>query len=196
MRAIIQRVGSASVAVEEVTVARIGHGYMVLVGISNGDTDADLEFILRKILSIRLFDSEEGKSWAKNVTEVGGSILLVSQFTLCHTLKGNKPDFHNAMTGSESRPMFDKLVNGMAAAYKAEKVVTGAFGEHMQVSLVNDGPVTITLDSRDRDGTGASPKLKEVATPKFKEGAGPKVKKEPVTPTEVPSVATTADGPQ
>ena len=150
MRAIIQRVATASVSVGEKPVSAIGHGLCVLIGIFDGDTDKDLEYIVRKLLNIRLFDSQEGKGWTRNVTEVDGSLLLVSQFTLCHVLKGNKPDFHNAMKGSDSKPMFDQLVAACAAGYKPNKIATGAFGEYMHVSIVNDGPVTITLDSREK----------------------------------------------
>ena len=108
-----------------------------------------------------------GKAWARNVVEAGGSVLLVSQFTLCHVLKGNKPDFHNAMPGPQAQPLFDELVKQVRASFAknapkaespesvatflAEKVQTGSFGAHMHVALVNDGPVTITLDSQNKD---------------------------------------------
>jgi D-tyrosyl-tRNA(Tyr) deacylase len=92
----------------------------------------------------------EGKSWAKNVMDTQGAVLMVSQFTLCHTLKGNKPDFHHAMNGGTAQPMFDGMLARMGKAYKPEKIMAGAFGQHMHVSLVNDGPVTITLDSKNR----------------------------------------------
>jgi D-tyrosyl-tRNA(Tyr) deacylase len=156
MRAIIQRVGAAAVTVGGSTVGAIDRGLCVLVGIANGDTDSDLEYIAKKLLAIRLFPDANGKNWTKSVVDIEGSLLLVSQFTLCHVLKGNKPDFHNAMNGAESRPMFDKLVMTIQKAYRTDRVATGAFGEHMQVNIVNDGPVTITLDSR--ESSQGSPK--------------------------------------
>lgn len=191
MRVIVQRVAQASVSVVEAPgapatpVSAIGHGLMCLVGIGTDDTEADMDWVTKKILALRLFDSVpkpaaaaaaapaaakpvEGattlevapepaadapkpKAWAANVTDVGGSVLMVSQFTLCHVLKGNKPDFHNAMKGDLAKPMFDKMVANMAAAYKPECIATGAFGAHMHVALVNDGPVTITLDSKNKN---------------------------------------------
>jgi D-tyrosyl-tRNA(Tyr) deacylase len=96
------------------------------------------------------FAASAGKPWSRNVMEVNGSVLLVSQFTLCHVLKGNKPDFHNAMKGGEAKVLYDKMQTLMGTIYRPERILPGAFGEHMHVSLVNDGPVTLTLDSKNK----------------------------------------------
>eukprot|EP01059_Diplonema_ambulator_P021195 TRINITY_DN35239_c0_g1_i1.p1 TRINITY_DN35239_c0_g1~~TRINITY_DN35239_c0_g1_i1.p1 ORF type:complete len:164 (+),score=18.46 TRINITY_DN35239_c0_g1_i1:51-542(+) len=147
MRGVVQRVTSAAVTVSGEEVASIGKGLCVLVGISNSSTKDMVPWMVKKILSLRVFENEEGKGWSKNVTEVGGSVLLVSQFTLCHVLKGNKPDFHNAMPGPESEPFFNELVQAMKLAYSPDKIQTGAFGAYMQVHIQNDGPVTLVLDA-------------------------------------------------
>lgn len=158
MRAIIQRVSGASVTVGERTVGGIQQGLCVLLGIAATDVQEDADYILKKLLQIRLFPSVDGKAWVRNVMEMDGGVLLVSQFTLCHVLKGNKPDFHNAMKTGDAQAMFDRIVASAKSAYKAERISTGEFGAYMQLGIQNDGPVTITLDSREgRNGGGASP---------------------------------------
>ena len=96
------------------------------------------------------FAAGQGKSWSRSVMETGGSVLLVSQFTLCHVLKGNKPDFHNAMRGDEAKVLYDRMCTLMASAYVPDRIAKGAFGEHMHVQLINDGPVTLSLDSKSK----------------------------------------------
>jgi D-tyrosyl-tRNA(Tyr) deacylase len=153
MRIVVQRVLRAGVTVGETTVGAIGHGICALVGIAHDDTEKDVEYAVRKLLQLRIFPNPENKKgWDKNVMDVSGGVLLVSQFTLCHVLKGNKPDFHNAMSGPEAKILFDKLVESVRKAHPdPSKIQTGAFGEYMNVSIVNDGPVTIQLNSRGED---------------------------------------------
>lgn len=151
MKLVIQRVARASVTVDGKVVSSVNQGLCVLVGITRNDTDVDASWAVRKLASIRLFDdpADAKKSWAKNVLEVNGDILLVSQFTLCHVLKGNKPDFHNAMKGPDAKVLFDRVVADLRSLHKPEKVLTGEFGAHMNVGIENDGPVTIVLDTKD-----------------------------------------------
>lgn len=126
---------------------------MVLVGIGREDTQEDAEYMARKIVNLRLLDAEDGsgKRWHASVKSAGLELLLVSQFTLFSVLKGNKPDFHNAMGGDEARAFFDSFCQMVRKELGSdERVKEGAFGEMMDVALVNDGPVTINLDSRRR----------------------------------------------
>ncbi|KAG0568622.1 hypothetical protein KC19_6G034000 [Ceratodon purpureus] len=149
MRAVVQRVTSARIEVDGKTVSEIGHGLLVLVGLLDSDTDVDSEFICRKILNMRLFQNEKtGKPWDQNVMQKNYEVLLVSQFTLYGVLKGNKPDFHVAMPPQLAKPFYESLVQRVRKAYKPDAVKDGVFGAMMQVHLVNDGPVTMNLDSR------------------------------------------------
>eukprot|EP01064_Diplonema_japonicum_P032954 TRINITY_DN6353_c0_g1_i1.p1 TRINITY_DN6353_c0_g1~~TRINITY_DN6353_c0_g1_i1.p1 ORF type:complete len:197 (+),score=41.37 TRINITY_DN6353_c0_g1_i1:64-654(+) len=168
MRGVVQRVASASVTVGEKEVGKVGKGMCVLVGISNASTKGQIPWMVKKLLSLRIFEDENGKSWAKNVTDIEGEIMLVSQFTLCHVLKGAKPDFHNAMPGSGSEPFFDELVKSLRAAYKSDRVQTGSFGAHMQVHIQNDGPVTLVLDApeiAEKPNKQQKPQKKKVEKP-------------------------------
>ncbi|CAH8839425.1 unnamed protein product [Trichobilharzia szidati] len=149
MRAVIQRVKQASVSVNNSIVSQIGHGILVLIGLSRRDTETDIEYIVRKILNIRLFPSPDGtRRWDKSVKDLNLEILCVSQFTLYSELKGNKLDFHCAMDPKLSKDMYSQLVNQLRKNYVEDKVKDGVFGAMMDVSLINDGPVTITLDSK------------------------------------------------
>ncbi|KAI4371031.1 hypothetical protein MLD38_019308 [Melastoma candidum] len=148
MRAVVQRVSSASVEVEGRVVSQIGPGLLVLVGIHESDTESDADYICRKVLNMRLFTNESsGRGWDRNVMQKDFEVLLVSQFTLYGFLKGNKPDFHLAMPPQQARPFYDSLVERFGKAYKKEAIKDGVFGAMMNVSLVNDGPVTMQLDS-------------------------------------------------
>lgn len=147
MKAIIQRVTKASVTVGEEQVSAIGRGLCVLLGISVDDTQKDAEYIVRKILNLRLFEDENGKMWTKSVMEKEFEILCVSQFTLQCILKGNKPDFHSAMPAELSLPFYDSILENMRSSYKPELIKDGQFGARMQVHIQNDGPVTIELCS-------------------------------------------------
>ncbi|ESK91395.1 d-tyrosyl-trna deacylase [Moniliophthora roreri MCA 2997] len=150
MRAVIQRVSSASVTVDNETVSQISRGLMVLVGIGTDDTMVDATTIINKILSLRVFDDQsDGKMWRKSVRDIDGDVLCVSQFTLlANTTKGNKPDFHRAMAAEPSRTLYASFLDSLRNSYKPEKVKDGVFGAMMSVSLTNEGPVTLTIDSR------------------------------------------------
>ena len=152
MRVVIQRVLRSRVTVEGKEIACTGPGLVCLTGLRACDEEADLRWIANKLLNLRLWPSvEQGtkpKSWARNVQQLNYDILLVSQFTLYATAKrGNKPDFHGAMAPADARQMYAEFVAIMREAYGETKVKDGAFGEMMQVELVNDGPVTIELST-------------------------------------------------
>lgn len=147
MKAIIQRVTQASVTVGEETVSSIGRGLCVLLGISLDDTQKDADYLVRKILNLRLFEDENGKAWSKSVMEKEFEVLCVSQFTLQCILKGNKPDFHSAMPAELAQPFYSSILENMRSSYKPELIKDGQFGARMQVHIQNDGPVTIELTS-------------------------------------------------
>ncbi|KAE9549381.1 hypothetical protein FO519_007409 [Halicephalobus sp. NKZ332] len=129
---------------------KIGKGLCVLVGVSSEDSATDTEFIIRKILNLRLFDNPENeKRWDKSVKDLGLEVLIVSQFTLYGLLKGNKIDYHRAMEPTKAKDFYGQFYKDLQKAYIPEKVKDGEFGAMMKVNIVNDGPVTITLDSRD-----------------------------------------------
>jgi D-tyrosyl-tRNA(Tyr) deacylase len=152
MRALLQRVTSASVVVEGATVGAIEKGILALVGVGRDDTADDAEWIVRKVLGLRLFEgAEDAKPWAASVASLDLSVLLVSQFTLHASCKKTKPDFHRAQGPDEARRAFDDLVASFRRAHKPERIQTGSFGAYMAVSLVNDGPVTVWLDSKNRE---------------------------------------------
>ncbi|XP_058723405.1 uncharacterized protein LOC131595138 isoform X2 [Vicia villosa] len=149
MRAVVQRVASASVEVEGRIVSEIGPGLLVLVGIHDSDSDADADYICRKVLNMRLFTNEDsGKAWDHSVMQKNYQVLLVSQFTLYGILKGNKPDFHVAMAPQRAKPFYASIVDKFRNAYNSDAIKDGVFGAKMKVSLVNDGPVTMQLDSQ------------------------------------------------
>ncbi|TKY71789.1 D-tyrosyl-tRNA(Tyr) deacylase [Spatholobus suberectus] len=149
MRAVVQRVASASVEVEGRIVSEIGPGLLVLVGIHDSDSDADADYICRKVLNMRLFPNENtGKAWDHSVMQKNYQVLLVSQFTLYGFLKGNKPDFHVAMAPQRAKPFYASLVDRFRNAYNSDAIKDGVFGAMMKVNLVNDGPVTMQLDSQ------------------------------------------------
>lgn len=148
MKALVQRVMRASVTVGEREVSAIGRGICVLLGISRDDTQQEAEWMATKLVNLRVFDDPEtGKAWDKSVTDVGFEILCVSQFTLCHILKGNKPDFHNAMNSELSNPMYQSFLQLLGTKYKPDAIKGGEFGADMQVHIQNDGPVTLHIES-------------------------------------------------
>ncbi|KAG5464107.1 hypothetical protein LSCM1_00287 [Leishmania martiniquensis] len=152
MKAVIQRVLSGSVTSEGEVVGSIQKGLAVLVGIARDDTVDDMEYVVRKILGVRVWSNEDGsKMWCRNVKEVDGEVLLVSQFTLMHVMKGNKPDFHNAMPPEGALEMFNALRDKLRSEYAPLKIATGKFQHYMGVHLINDGPVTLILDSKKRN---------------------------------------------
>ncbi|KAJ7264935.1 D-Tyr tRNAtyr deacylase-like domain-containing protein, partial [Mycena haematopus] len=151
MRAVVQRVSSASVSVDGVTISQISGGLMVLRQLLTDDTASDVFTLTNKILALRVFSdpADSAKMWKASVKDVDGDILCVSQFTLlAETRKGNKPDFHNAMSTEQSRVLYATFLEALRLAYKPKKVQDGQFGAMMSVSLTNEGPVTFTLDSR------------------------------------------------
>ena len=144
MKVIVQRVKMANVMVEGRIVGNISNGYLLLVGFKKDDTLKDIEYMINKIINLRIFDDENGKM-NLNIKDVNGKILSISQFTLYSDTKhGNRPSFINAMEYEKAKNMYEKfnqLLNDFI------HVETGIFGEDMQVSLINDGPVTISLES-------------------------------------------------
>lgn len=150
MRVLIQRVSEAQVQVEGQVVGAIGAGLLLLVGVEEADGTADIEWLSRKLLNLRIFPDAEGVM-NRSVLESGGEVLAVSQFTLFASCKkGNRPSYSRAARPDVSKPLFERLV-GTLAENLHKPVPTGVFGAEMQVSLVNDGPVTIWLDSKQSD---------------------------------------------
>lgn len=148
MRAVIQRVEQASVSVEGEIRGQIGAGFLVLIGVEEGDGDADFKYIADKAPNLRVFEDEQGKM-NRSLLDVGGEVLAVSQFTLLGDARGGRrPSFITAARPETADPMYERLVADWRA--RGIRVETGVFGAHMKVSLVNDGPVTILLDSRRR----------------------------------------------
>ena len=148
MRAVIQRVERASVSVEGEIRGQIGAGFLVLIGVEEGDGDADFRYIAEKVPNLRVFEDEQGKM-NRSLLDVGGELLAVSQFTLLGDARGGRrPSFITAARPETAAPMYERLVADWRA--RGIRVETGVFGAHMKVSLVNDGPVTILLDSRRR----------------------------------------------
>jgi len=146
MKAVLQRVTRASVDVEGTIVGRIGAGLLVLLGVAKGDGARDLLYVVEKIRTLRIFGDDEGKM-NRTVMEVGGALLLVSQFTLLgDTTKGRRPGFDQAAPPDEARRLYEEAVSHLRASGLV--VETGIFAAHMQVELLNDGPVTFLLDSR------------------------------------------------
>lgn len=150
MRLLIQRVKQASVEIDGAEYSRIGHGLLVFVGIEEADGEQDIEWLTGKLLRLRIFDDEEGVM-NLDVNQVEGEVMIVSQFTLhASTKKGNRPSYFRAAGESISRPMYEKYVASVEAAL-GRSVATGSFGADMAVGLVNDGPVTIWIDSQNRE---------------------------------------------
>lgn len=148
MRVVIQRTKQASVSIEESTVGEITHGFVLLVGIEEADQQEDIDYLVRKISKMRVFEDTQGKM-NLSIEDVGGEILSISQFTLhADTKKGNRPSFIKAAKPDIAIPIYDAFNNQLRAS--GLTVQTGIFGADMQVSLVNDGPVTITIDSKQR----------------------------------------------
>ena len=150
MRLLIQRVKNASVSVGGDELSRIGQGLLVMVGVGVEDTDEDMEYLAGKLVRLRIFDDGQGVM-NLDVRQVGGEVLVVSQFTLqASTRKGNRPSYVRAAPEAVSRPMYERFTARVAELLGRE-VPTGEFGADMQVALVNDGPVTIWIDSKMRD---------------------------------------------
>jgi D-tyrosyl-tRNA(Tyr) deacylase len=150
MRAVIQRVSSAGCTVEDRVTGSIDWGFLVLLGIEDADTDEDLQWLAQKIANLRVFGDENGLM-NKSLTDIGGDILLVSQFTLfAQTKKGNRPSFIRAARPDKAIPLYEKMKTTLEAL-TGKVVAAGIFGADMKISLVNDGPVTIIMDTRDKE---------------------------------------------
>lgn len=149
MKIVIQRVLQASVSIEEQLHSSIGKGMMILVGIQADDTDEDIEWLTGKIGNLRIFDDENGVM-NRSIKESNGDILAVSQFTLmARVKKGNRPSYIDAARPEISIPLYEKFAQTLSREIGKE-IKTGVFGADMQVSLINDGPVTILMDSKNR----------------------------------------------
>ena len=148
MKAWIQRVRRGAVFVEGRVIGEIGQGYVVLLGVKKGDTEADAQYLAEKTAALRIFPDEQLRM-NRAITEIGGSILVISQFTLhADTRKGNRPSFILAAPAEQANALYEEYVAGLRRILGADRVVTGQFQAMMQVEIINDGPVTIELKSR------------------------------------------------
>jgi D-tyrosyl-tRNA(Tyr) deacylase len=150
MRAVIQRVTEALCKVDGNITGQISIGFLVLLGIEDADTDEDLQWLAQKIIGLRVFGDENGLM-NKALTDIDGNILLISQFTLfAQTKKGNRPSFIRAAKPDKAIPLYEKMVS-VLETLSGKKIATGIFGADMKISLLNDGPVTIIMDTKDKD---------------------------------------------
>jgi D-aminoacyl-tRNA deacylase len=150
MRVVLQRVSSASVTIDGRVSGQIGPGLLILQGIEESDTAADGEWLAQKIAKLRIFPDDAGQM-NRSIVESGGHVLLISQFTLhASTRKGTRPSFNQAASPEHARPLYEEFVRQLTNA-TGSPVQTGEFGAMMQVALVNDGPVTLIIDSRLRE---------------------------------------------
>ncbi|KXX77868.1 D-tyrosyl-tRNA(Tyr) deacylase [Madurella mycetomatis] len=166
MRAILQRVLSASVTVDQELVSSIGKGILVFAAVAPGDTEKEAESLAAKVLKLKLWDDESGGRWKKSVQDIDGEVLCVSQFTLlASTKKGSKPDFHGAMGGEDAKRLYQYFYRKVQEGYTADKVKDGVFQAMMQVALVNDGPVTLEVSTTPKqNGDVKKEKAAESAT--------------------------------
>lgn len=149
MKVVIQRVLEASVTIDNKLYSSIGNGMVLLIGIQADDTEEDLEWLTGKICNLRIFDDENGVM-NRSILEAGGDILAVSQFTLmARTKKGNRPSYIDAARPEISIPVYEKFVQSLSCMMQKE-IKTGVFGADMKVSLINNGPVTIIIDSKNK----------------------------------------------
>ena len=150
MRVVIQRVSEASVTINNVIKGKIGRGFVVLLGITAEDTEEDIEWLTSKIIGLRVFSDDEGLM-NESILDKSGEILLISQFTLfASTKKGNRPSFIKAAKPDQAIPLYEKFT-GMLSQKLQRQVKTGEFGADMKVALIKDGPVTINIDSKNKE---------------------------------------------
>ncbi len=150
MRAVLQRVTHASVTVNDDRKSSIGQGYLVLLGCENADTEEDIEWLSKKICNLRVFDDENGVM-NKSILDVGGEILVVSQFTLWASYKkGNRPSYLRAGSHEVTVPLYERFLEVLSEQL-GKPVATGEFGAYMKVELLNDGPVTICMDTKNKE---------------------------------------------
>ncbi len=150
MRAVIQRVSEASCVVDKRIVGSIGQGFVVLLGIEDKDGPADMQWLAQKIANLRVFGDESGLM-NRSLGDINGNVLLISQFTLfAQTKKGNRPSFIRAAKPDKAKPLYMAMVAELSTQL-GKAIATGVFGADMKVSLVNDGPVTILMDTKDKE---------------------------------------------
>lgn len=150
MRAVIQRVSEASVAIEGKIHSKINYGFLILLGIENEDSEEDIQWLTRKIINLRVFSDENG-AMNRSIIDSSGEFLVVSQFTLqASTKKGNRPSFIKAARPEKAIPLYEQFVKQLKEQSE-RPVLTGAFGAMMDVALVNDGPVTIIIDTKNKE---------------------------------------------
>lgn len=150
MKVVIQRVSEAKVDIDEQTVGAIDQGFMILLGITHDDTEEDIDYLVRKITQLRIFNDADDKM-NLSLQDVDGSALVVSQFTLhAKTKKGTRPSYTRAAGPEIAIPLYEKFVSDLREVIGNDKVATGQFGAMMKVQLTNDGPVTIIIDSKER----------------------------------------------
>ncbi|MBP3213976.1 MAG: D-tyrosyl-tRNA(Tyr) deacylase [Bacteroidaceae bacterium] len=150
MRAVIQRVTHASVTIHGAVKSAIGNGYLVLLGCENADTEEDIQWLAKKICNLRVFDDEQGVM-NKSVLDVGGDILVVSQFTLWASYKkGNRPSYLRAGSHEVTVPLYERFL-AVLSEQLGKPVAAGEFGAEMKVELLNDGPVTICMDTKNKE---------------------------------------------
>ena len=150
MKAVIQRVTSASVSVNHQLKSKIKFGYLILLGVGQNDTDEDLNWLANKIINLRIFSDNEGKM-NLSIKDIDGDILLISQFTLyAQTKKGNRPSFIKSAKPEQAIPLYKKMIKQLELLLK-KTIKTGEFGANMQVELLNDGPVTIIIDTENKE---------------------------------------------
>lgn len=150
MRAIIQRVSEASVSINNTIKSEIQHGFLVLLGVEENDTNEDIQWLSRKIIGLRIF-SDENDKMNRSIKEINGDILVISQFTLfASTKKGNRPSFIRSAKPNIAKPIYELFVNTISNQLGKE-VGTGQFGADMNVKLINDGPVTIFIDTKNKE---------------------------------------------
>jgi D-tyrosyl-tRNA(Tyr) deacylase len=150
MRAVIQRVSEASVIINGLATGTIQHGLVVLLGIEDADTEKEVSWLAKKIVNMRIFGDDQGLM-NKSLIDIDGRILLISQFTLlAQTQKGNRPSFIHAAKPDRAIPLYEQMIEALEINL-GKKIATGIFGENMKVSLVNDGPVTIIMNTEDKD---------------------------------------------
>lgn len=149
MRCVIQRVSEASVEIDGKIVSQIGKGFLILLGIQKDDNENDIDYLVRKVSNLRVFDDESGKL-NLSIRDVNGEIMVISQFTLYGNLKGGyRPDFTRAEKGERAKEMYEKFIKKLEN--EGFVVKSGIFGAYMNIKLINDGPVTIIIDSRLKD---------------------------------------------
>lgn len=151
MRAVLQRVRKASCEVDGNITGAIEHGLLILLGIEERDTSAEIQWLAQKIVQMRIFSDDQGLM-NRSLMDVGGNILLISQFTLfAQTKKGNRPSFIRAAKPAQAMPLYEEMIQKLEELL-GRPVATGVFGADMQISLINDGPVTIIMDTQDKEG--------------------------------------------